>query len=120
MKLTDVINLIIKHGESAVIYAFNSYISDYCNDSDCIYSMADFDDMTAAIGHYEMAKMICHDGFSPYDDYFTTKGGINFISFNAGGLAMYIFDHIDRQYDDVVFFLDAIDDYINGIDIIEF
>lgn len=119
MKLTDVINLISKHGESAVIYAFNSYITDYCNDSDCIYSMSDFDDMTAAIGHHELAKMICHDGFSPYDNYFTANGGINFISFNAGGLAMHIFDRIERCYDDTVFFLDAIDDYNNSNTVVE-
>ncbi len=120
-KLTndDIINMIIEHGESAVIYAFNSYITDYCNDSDCIYSMTDFDDVTADIGRHELATMICYDGFNPYDNYFAVNGGINFISFNVGGLAMHIVNHIEHYYDDVVFFLDAIDDYNNGITIIE-
>ena len=33
---------------------------------------------------------------------------------------MHIVNHIEHYYDDVVFFLDAIDDYNKGIDVIEF
>lgn len=107
-----VIDLMAAHGEHAIIYAFNKYMTDFRNDSDsCIYYMRDFNDFAKNLCGYGIAERIYNGDFNPYMNFFIENAYGSFISYNGSGVAMHIARNIDDYYD-VSYFLNAIKEYI--------